>query len=610
MVIAFRDEPAPAMRFVHVTAFGDALREVTEDNSDGSEAISSLNISNAMNDHAFSYADAKIADVTHALWFRREVMPTNVFKLRAITLAPICDEVQEISNQFQHHMQSIIPKTYPTSNKQLPLRRLRVNDSGLQSKDLKDISALLCGHATLATIALNGNDLLPQEAGVMKRLACAISLSNLRVLELSNNMIGTRSMVELLDNLHTPSLTKLALSMTFLRKYLAEDQSFNPLWSHDKARWNSLTSAEVWKEEVGAVTDRLVTLVRHDKPAPFVPQLEWLSLNGNDLGWRNVKRITAAIRDTNTCLEHVELLSTTDAQGIRELDQDTDDELITGEEQGQQNAPPVRENSVRRSTSIGSHFVAQRRQQIVQDLEERQNVPLLLTWHPEDVGEARPSLNQKNWRKELEIRLKENRQAKAGVKDVSRKLLRILRTLTCKCHEAKGEPSYDFFPFSKLPPEIRQRIVMHLDGSDSLSQKQIERIISFASDPATIGYGRRSSNLGLSGLAMEEIDKEATNKVEAVTPDDYGLLLHKRFRWKDMIDNYSVPRDWPATLLDDTNSCSNESSISDHSQGNVTLVSSNPHTVGRTRQIWLAEQSGLQAYYEATGTYCADWISQ
>ncbi|PWN36296.1 uncharacterized protein FA14DRAFT_179656 [Meira miltonrushii] len=607
MVVALRYEQAPAMRFVHVTAFGDALREVTEDNSDGSDAISSLNISNAMNDHGYSYADAKIADVIHALWFRRDVMHINVFNLRVITIAPICNDVKEISNQFQHHMQSIVPKTYPTSNRELPVRRLRVNDSGLQSKDLKEISALLCGNATLATIALNGNDLLPQEPYIMKRLACAISMSNLRVLELSNNMIGTRSLVELLDNLHTPSLTRLALSMTFLRKHLAEDQSFNPLWAHDKARWSSLTSAEVWKEEVGAVTDRLVTLVRHDKPAPFVPHLEWLSLNGNDLGWRTVKRITAAIRDTNRCLEHVELFSTTDAQGSKELDNDTDDELETGEDQAQQSAPPAQENGVRRSTSIGSHFVARRRQQIAQDREERQNAPLLLTWHPEDVGESRPPLNKTNWRKELEIRLKENRQAKAGIKNVSRKLLRILRTLTCKCHEAKEEPSDGSFPFTKLPPEIRQRIVMHLDGSDTLSHKQIERIISFASDPSTIGYGRRSSNLGLSRLAVDEIYKEVTNKVEEITRDDYGLLLHKKFRWKDMMNNYSVPRDWPATLLDDTtSSCSNESSIGDYSQGNVTLVSSNTQSVGRTRQIWLAEQSGLQAYYEATGTYCAD----
>lgn len=604
MIVAFRNEPSPAMRFVHVTAFGDALREVTEDNSDGSEAISSLNISNAMNDHGYSYADAKIADVIHALWFRREVMAADIFNVRASTLKPFCDDMEEITNQFQHHMQSIVPKTYPTSNKRLPVRRLRVSDSGLQSKDLREISALLCGHATLSTIALNGNDLLPQESYVMKRLACAVSLSNLRVLELSNNMIGTRSMVELLDNLHTPSLTRLALSMTFLRKHLAEDQSFNPLWSHDKARWNSLTSAEIWKEEVGEVTDRLITLVRHDKPAPFVPHLEWLSLNGNDLGWRNVKRIAYAIRDTNRCLEHVELFSTTDIQGSKDLDDDTDEELETSEEQ----TPPIQENGVRRSTSIGSHFVAQRRQQIAQNREERQNAPLLLTWHPEDIGEARPPLNKKNWRKELEIRLKENRRAKAEVKEVSRKLLRILRTLTCKCHEAKGIPSSETFQFTRLPPEIRQRVVMHLDGSDTLSRKQIERIISFASDPATIGYGCKSSNLGLSRFAIEEVHKEAMNKAdEKINGDDYGLLLHKRFRWKDMMDKYSVPRDWPASLLDDIQtSCSNESSISDYNQGNVTLVSSNTQYVGRTRHIWLAEQSGLQAYYEATGTFCAD----
>lgn len=607
MIVATRHEPAPAMRFVHVTAFGDALREVTEDNSDGSEAISSLNISNAMGDHGYSYADAKISDVIHALWFRRAVMAADIINLRAFTLEPFCDEVDEISSHFQHHMQSIVPKTYPTSNKHLPIRRLRINDSGIQSKDLKEISALLCGHATLASIALNGNDLLPQEAYVMKRLACAISLSNLRVVELSNNMIGTRSMVELLDNLHTPSLTRLALSMTFLRKHLAEDQSFNPLWSQDKARWNSLTSDEIWKEEVGAVTDRLVTLVRHDKPAPFIPHLEWLSLNGNDLGWRNVKRITSAIRDTNRCLEHVELFSTTDVQIFNESDDDSEDDRRTGEPQGQQNAPPVQENGVRRSVSIGSHFVAQRRQQIAQDREERQNAPLLLTWHPEDVGELRPKLNQKNWRKELEIRLNENRRAKAEIRNVSRKLLRILRTLTCKCHEANQIPSNEIFPFPRLPPEIRQRIVMHLDGSDILSNKQVERIISFASDPATIGYGRKSSNLGLSHLAIEEAHKEAINKVDEITEDDYGLLLHKRFRWKDMMNNYSVPRDWPATLLDDTQtSCSNESSIADNSQGNVTLISSNTQYVGRSRQIWLAEQSGLQAFYEATGTYCAD----
>lgn len=148
---------------------------------------------------------------------------------------------------------------------------------------------------------------------------------------------------------------------------------------------------------------------------------------------------------------------------------------------------------------------------------------------------------------------------------------------------------------------------MHLDNSGSLTKNQIERIISFASNPATIGYGHRSFHLGLSPVAIEEVHREATNKLGQTTEDDYGFLLHKTFRWADLIENYTVPRDWPATLLDDMHSsCSNESSITENSRGNVTLLTSNTQYLGRSRQIWLTEQSGLQAFYEATETYTSN----
>lgn len=615
-------------------SFGNALALLEEHEETGSTALSLLEIPHADSSSAFSYSQARLSDVAHALWSRRPELGADIMTIRIQSLpSDDKEKVYETMEELRSHMNSVRPLTRRRSNSTLPLRHWRVNDGGLQSKDLVDAAALVCGHATLASLALQANDIVPTIPYMMKTLGHAVSLSNLRILDLSNNAIGTRSMVELLDNLHTPSLTRLYLSMTMQRSNLERDQEENPLWRTGDQTWTTSPSSDaLWKAEIAQVTDRLVRLVKHDTPSPYAPRLEWLTLNGNDLGWKSVRRLVDTIRENNYCLEHVELFATTEADGadVAWGGSDTDED----DSRGITDLPRA---DLRRATSIGSHMVARRREALAGQMEERVvaesddiSRPFSSTGqHFRSPFLQKPRLTPDNWRGELGRHMNVNTSTKWSTKDASRKLLRTVRTLTCKSHEAESIQSSNenrrrIFPFARLPPEIRQRIVMHLDEVNTLHQRQTERIISFASDPATIGYGHRSENLGLSAAAINAIHQETQDASVGVeqmdVQSDYGFLLHRSFRWSDMIARHSVPRDWPATVLDEVVSmrdaipCAEDDRSVDVGGGGgggrrgpgSTRNGHNHEQISNVRRFWLAEQSGLQAFWEATGTYALE----
>ena len=409
-------------------------------------------------------------------------------------------------------------------------------------------------------------------------------MSTLRVLELSNNPIGTRSTVQFLNHLDTPCLTQLTLSMTMSRANLERDQAQNSLWTIGDQSWRGEDAALVWRKEVVAVGDSLAALIAGNRNGGYAPRLERLALNGNDLGWKAVRTIVNAVLQGNTCLTQLELFAS-----ISPEDSDDDDD---GEEasEASEAGRPARRSSISALLS-GNRVHSQ---------------------SPHEQGQQAQEggpLARDNWRFRLGRHLWSNRVERLGVKDAARHLLRTVRVLSCKCRD--GPPGKDStFPFVRLPPEIRQKVILELDERRLLSVKQMERIISFASDPATLGYGCKSAELGLNSVALQQIHKEtaiAPTPFASVDQQDYGLLPHHRWSWTAMVRDFSLPRDWPATILDETRR------IADTDEGlggggpdglgGVTLDQMGPD---RSRRRWLQEQSGLHAFWEATGTYRAD----
>lgn len=415
-------------------------------------------------------------------------------------------------------------------------------------------------------------------------------------------------MAQLLNNLDMPSLAELTLSSTMLKSNHEEDQRRNPLWKGTDVEEHGVDAGEsshaVWKREVSRVADSLVSIISNERSktgAGYLPRLEKLHLNGNDLGWRAVKRIVAAILDSNRTLIDVELFATIDIN-------DSDDEEDDDEPSRAAGA------SLRRMVSIGSLYYQSRRARRVHHGKGNATPPRSGT--PQSASATRARLTRDNWRGELGRSLWANRSNRQIVKDTSRHMLPILRTLTCKCRPNTSTASSAPFPFTYLPPEIRARIVSFLNKDMTLSAQQMKKLISFSSDPATIGYGCKSVDLGLSDMALRQINSEA-QVADADETLDYGLIPRHRWSWKEMMQDCPMPRDWPATILDDglRRKAKPEEGDDDHrdiqglggggpdGRGGLTEERPGPDAA---RRRWLEEQSGLHAFWETTGTYRAE----
>lgn len=442
----------------------------------------------------------------------------------------------------------------------------------------------------------------------MSHLAEAVCYSNLRVLELNNNPIGSRSMIQFIRNLDSPCLTNLSLAMTMQKDQLVDDQKSNPLWTEGDQTWRDEEASTVWKQEMSLVGDCLIEFISGNKRGSSqVPRLEKLALNGNDFGWKTVKKIVKSCLNGNKTLTHVELFATMKPD-------DSEDE----EDENENGVHQSSSHSLRRSSSIGTIYLRNRKsiqesslhgQGFATPSRSGQSSKIMMSSKSE-------AITKENWRFRLGRHLWKNRINRMAVKDSSRYMLRSVRALTCKCRQSISPlpDNLSPFPFINLPPEIRARIITLLDERGVLSLQQTERIISFASNPATLGYGCKSANLGLSDLALQQVQQEAIGSSDATVQDaqDYGLLPHHKWSWTELVRDFGMPRDWPATVLDENTRRCLADDDEDHrdiqglggggpdGRGGITLEKSTPDS---SRRKWLEEQSGLQAFWESTGTY-------
>lgn len=162
MAVAQRPEPPPAAGYMNFVSFGDALWALTED--DMEDIPCTVKLAYASVEGAFAYPGATMVDVARVLLECRPHLPAHVLTLRSEAMAKAGGSTLEVLGQIQQQSKRLPARQMvPTTSyrdRPLPIRNLRVNDSGLRAPDLQELCCLVCGHGTLATISLQGNEFL------------------------------------------------------------------------------------------------------------------------------------------------------------------------------------------------------------------------------------------------------------------------------------------------------------------------------------------------------------------------------------------------------------------------------------------------------------------
>ncbi|KAL9931487.1 hypothetical protein V8E36_009652 [Tilletia maclaganii] len=114
-----------------------------------------------------------------------------------------------------------------------------------------------------------------------------------------------------------------------------------------------------------------------------------------------------------------------------------------------------------------------------------------------------------------------------------------------------GKASEKPFPFFRLPPEIRLNVLRQLPYVNLLSHGEFDRVLRFACDRRTIGYGSTSAIGAPDGFTLARYLPQLSNptliRAPAPTPSPLASGL---FSFENAYRNLSQPRDWPAEMLD------------------------------------------------------------
>ncbi|CAO1632632.1 unnamed protein product [Sympodiomycopsis kandeliae] len=460
--------------------------------------------------HADYSAEESISSIITSLYrYERDVYhPTRVYK---VTLIGLDDEVIELIDWLAEDGRKIRRSIHPSSDgtgkvrqqpvpkdSHIPIRHFALSSHKLTEKGYESLAQLVEDHGSLTILDLTmNNSIMPLPR--LTKLPSAVSNSNLRKLILSSTPLYPDSFCHLIDNLRSPTLRELRLSL-------------------------ALPSSSITREESRKCALSIAHLVRPERPCSRsnhgkgdAPQLELLTLNGNPFTIKGIKMIVAAIVGSsywpgNTSLTHVELFATCTADDV-----DSDDDE---EQQRDQSASTSR----RRTTSISRHYLETRRAELQRvagaqgrvvppidtaaTRQDRPSTPLTLardagsranqvelTVPPlEDESPANRQLyahiNAFNWRHTLGSHLWSNTQNRSGVIYSALTLLGAARILGCKSTiSTDNQESSSRMSLATLPPEIRLDILKQLIDERNLSQKQFDQVISFACDPRTLGYG-------------------------------------------------------------------------------------------------------------------------
>ncbi|KAK0533293.1 hypothetical protein OC834_002281 [Tilletia horrida] len=107
------------------------------------------------------------------------------------------------------------------------------------------------------------------------------------------------------------------------------------------------------------------------------------------------------------------------------------------------------------------------------------------------------------------------------------------------------------FPFFRLPVEIRLHVLRMLPYVDTLSRWDFDRVLRFACDRRTIGYGSTSAIGAPDAYTLARyFPSRHTAAPRAQLMPSPSPLASAPFSFAHAFAHYSTPRDWPAEMLD------------------------------------------------------------
>lgn len=391
---------------------------------------------------------------------------------------------------------------------------------------------------------------LAQTVPDLRRLTSSIFLSLLRTVTLSSTKLTPQAFCDFIDGLNAPCLRELRMSLTLTGAEVGREDSLRAAASvAHLVRSSSQSDAHLQDNSTTASSRR-----------GCAPQLELLTLNGCALTLRGVRMIVAAVvggqhSTPNRSLTHVELFATSQPGEVDSDQEGESSEVQTG--QGTERR--------RRTVSIGRSFVEARR---ARRRDEREGMPSVdvATSSSSSVGSSRPHpasnsasscarqhqilgpedprcyrhISSANWRSALNAHLWQNVQDRSAVIAAATLLLAKARVLGCRSQLSYPEDKMtDTMDLTSLPPEIRLEVLRALDDEHVLSEGQFRRVIAWACDASTIGYGRhtwRPQTLS----PDERADDRAGQGLIPTQPHDWPTTLSR-----------SPPRDWAAEAYDE-----------------------------------------------------------
>lgn len=561
-----------------------------------------------------------------------------------------------------------------------PLRHILLSGASISafSGRISNFMSLLRAHPTLTSLDLQ-NSKFPLDGVSGEQFALTINTGVLRSINMPSfvGYTGATFVIDFVNSLDSSSLETLYLNKAII---LASSESDSDEADHDElmliARAPGHERSYERKEHQCVMSQRevqwrfgeaLAHLVSpwHISGRGWAPNLKKLHLNASELGIKTVKRVTRSILGQDRKLTREGHISPPN-QTLMSVEM-----LATYSDNSEEEFESEKEENHRPSSNLGSDVNLRRVRSISTALRERRIqtqsdiMPASTTSIAGDIIQVRSSIRRSsvrqevvtkaNWRRLLGNHLWKNRRMASETRELARSLLPAVRVLGCCSREAEASKitSSAGFPFARLPAELRRRIVDLIvdvrnddghsddDNEKRLTRRQRENIISFACERSTIGYGSRSSQLGMSDLAlsrlMSEVKKwssreDVEGRCMQIRPDvglgtaaegedeESSLIPRHRWSWLEMIRERSVPRDWPAAILDEAGimtASAYHGPIDDEEateaertsfgggggpdgQGGITMM--RPVKIARERKNQLWQTSGLRAFWEATGT--------
>lgn len=417
----------------------------------------------------------------------------------------------------------------------------------------------------------------------LRPLVSGINQSLLRRIDLSSIKLTPGVFIDFVDHLDAPCLRRLRLSS------LLRDPRPSP---EDSVR-ASVSIAHLLQSAISAPTWPIEASqgppVRRN--GGRAPNLEFLCLSGTRLTPRGGRIIVASIigsrtRPSNRSLFYLSLNATT---YYGEVDEDEDQ------------PPSKRAKHSTVSCSSNSHDT---RQQHTHEAQDEMELAV-------DDPRVYSHVTSSNWEKLLNDHLWQNQLDKYSVNMASLRLLPIARVLGCRSRMAPppctSPAATRIVNFAALPTELKLEILRSLDDERALSEAQFQRVVQWACDSSTIGYGGPNWRPPVR-LRASSTSNEGSQPPAPSTSQDDSLVPTHPWPWAFMISSgASLPRDWDAEAWDESMQGHNFSRLYPHSNGVDDIAKEDdisyeawPKSV---RERWHGPADGaMLAFWDATRT--------